>query len=74
MMTMIERKNVVGGNTIVYGQDGERLEEFMLFDPLDTTFVNDEKTFHEVSPISPSEPGRPGHRDMFVAVLSRAAR
>lgn len=69
MMVMIERKNVVGGNTIVYSLDGDRLDEFALSDPLDATFVNDEKIFHEVSPISLREPGLPGHRDMFVAVF-----
>jgi hypothetical protein len=73
MMVMIERKNVVGGNTIVYGLDGDRLDEFVLSDPLDATFVNDEKIFHEVSPISLLEPGRPGHRDMFVAVFRQGS-
>jgi hypothetical protein len=74
MMVMIERKNIVGGNTIVYDLDGERRGEFTLANPLDTVFVNDEKIFHEVTPISPGEPGRPGHRDMFVAVFFSAAR
>jgi hypothetical protein len=77
MMVMVERKNVTGGNTVVYGPDGERLDEFMLSSPLYATFVNDEQVFHDVTPIShcePGEPGQPGHRDMFVAVFHAATR
>jgi hypothetical protein len=74
MMVMVERQNVIGGNTVVYGLDGECLEEFQLARPLDATFVNDEQVFHYVTPISRCELSRPGHRDMFVAVFHALAR
>jgi hypothetical protein len=72
MMVMIGRKNVTGGNTIIYDQDSNPIDEFTLSDPLDTAFVNDERTFHEVSPISLRDPGQLGYRDMLVATFRKS--
>lgn len=71
LVTLIGRENVAGGVTgiRVEGRDGEA--SFTLEEPLDTVLLDDTRVWHGVTPISPIDPARPGHRDVLVLTFAR---
>lgn len=69
MMLMVNRFNVVGGETIIYDLEDRRLDEFTLANPLEVVFVNDERIRHAVAPVAPFDADQPGYRDVFVATF-----
>ncbi len=69
MMLLVNRFNVVGGVTRIHDLDDHRLDEFTLTSPLEMVLVDDERVRHGVTPIAPSDTGRPGYRDVLVATF-----
>ncbi|WP_268255942.1 2OG-Fe dioxygenase family protein [Streptomyces mashuensis] len=66
MMLMVNRSNVLNGESTIYDLDKNPLEKFTLAEPLDMAIVNDERVFHGVSPIDQLEGDRPAVRDVLV--------
>ncbi|WP_413110423.1 2OG-Fe dioxygenase family protein [Thaumasiovibrio sp. DFM-14] len=72
---MIRRYNILGGRTTVTNQQGEELASIELSDPFELVVADDEKTMHQVSPIS-VENGRIGtaYRDVLVIAFTHPSQ
>ena len=69
---MIARENVEGGRSGLYDATTRRpLYSRTLTAPGDLLIADDERTLHDATPIVPTVPGRPGHRDVFIDVITR---
>jgi hypothetical protein len=71
MMVMIQRTNIVGGQTTISDLDGNTLAKVSLQDPLDMAIVDDHRVYHEVSPVERRDSGDASHRDVLVATYRR---
>lgn len=71
LMTLIDRQNVVNGETSIHDLDGRRLTTFTLNKPFDSALVNDERVAHGVTPIMQLDPKFPGFRDVLVLTFRR---
>jgi hypothetical protein len=69
-MHLISRVCVYGGESKVYGLNGELLESFTLEAPYDSVFIHDEKVLHDVDPIV-SDANSIGYRDMLIIDYKR---
>jgi hypothetical protein len=69
LVLLISRDNIVSGTTTVYSPAGEPLGSFTLTDPLDAALVDDNRVAHGVTPVTPLDPARPGHRDVLVVTF-----
>lgn len=72
LITMIARTNLVGGETVIEDDSGNRLAQFVLSDPLDTAMVDDPRVKHGVTPVAPADPALPSCRDVLVLTWKRA--
>ncbi|MCD6047734.1 MAG: hypothetical protein K0S08_1381 [Gammaproteobacteria bacterium] len=63
---LITRKNIAGGESILYSSPEQELTKKTLENPLDTIFVNDKKVWHAVTPIIPAIDKEAGFRDMLL--------
>jgi hypothetical protein len=68
---MVQRQNVVGGETAITRVSGELLWQQALFAPLDIVIADDVMTKHAVSPIRRVDVDQAGHRDVLVAAFTR---
>jgi hypothetical protein len=69
LVLLVNRDNIVSGTTTVYTIEGEPLGSFTLTDPLDAALVDDNRVAHGVTPITPLDTSRPGHRDVLVVTF-----
>jgi len=73
LVLLVNRENIVSGTTTVYDLAGRPLGDFTLTDPLDAALVDDNRVAHGVTPVSPLDPARPGHRDVLVVTFRTAS-
>ena len=66
LIAMVARTNLVDGETIIEDDDGKRLAQFTLEQPLDAAFIEDARVMHGVTPIRPADPHAPSCRDVLV--------
>ncbi|GGJ18723.1 2OG-Fe dioxygenase family protein [Neoroseomonas lacus] len=71
LITMIARTNLDGGETVIEDDDGNRLAQFVLRDPLDTAVLDDPRVRHGVTPVAPADPAKPSCRDVLVLTWKR---
>lgn len=71
LITMIARTNLEGGETVIEDDDGRRLAQFVLRDPLDTAMLDDPRVKHGVTPVAPADPALPSCRDVLVLTWKR---
>lgn len=71
LITMIARTNLDGGETVIEDDDGNRLAQFVLRDPLDTAVLDDPRVRHGVTPVAPADPALPSCRDVLVLTWKR---
>ncbi len=71
LIVMIARTNLIGGETIIEDDAGNRLAQFVLQDPLDTAMVDDPRVTHGVTPVAPADPALPSCRDVLVLTWKR---
>ncbi|MBR0670289.1 2OG-Fe dioxygenase family protein [Neoroseomonas soli] len=71
LIGMIARTNLVGGETVIEDDAGNRLAQFVLQDPLDAALVDDPRVKHGVSPVAPADPALPSCRDVLVLTWKR---
>jgi hypothetical protein len=74
LVLLVSRDNIVSGTTTVYTLAGDPLGSFTLTDPLDAAFVDDTRVAHGVTPVTPLDPVRPGHRDVLVVTFRSRER
>lgn len=65
-VVLVDRVNIESGTTTVHAGDGNRLGAFTLRRPFDAALVDDHRVMHGVTPVEPSDPGLPAHRDVLV--------
>lgn len=71
MVMLVKRENVQSGVTIIEDTAHTKLGSFTLTHPCDTTFVDDHRVYHGVTPIEPIHPTAPAWRDVLVATFRR---
>lgn len=71
LITMIARTNLDGGETVIEDDNGNRLAQFVLRDPLDTAMLDDPRVRHGVTPVAPADPALPSCRDVLVLTWKR---
>lgn len=69
LVALIDRTNIESGTTTIHDASGEQLGEFTLTHALDSALVDDERVFHGVTPVLPSDPSKSAHRDVLVVTL-----
>ena len=71
LVLLVSRENIVSGTTTVFALDGRPLGTFTLTEPFEAALVDDHRVAHGVTPVAPSDPSRPGHRDVLVVTFRR---
>lgn len=71
LVLLVARRNIASGTTSVHGLDRRPLGSFTLEEPLDAALVDDHRVMHGVTPVVPSDPAHPGHRDVLVLTWRR---
>jgi hypothetical protein len=71
LIAMIARTNLEGGETVIEDDDGRRLAQFVLRDPLDTALLDDPRVRHGVTPVAPQDASLPSCRDVLVLTWKR---
>jgi hypothetical protein len=66
---VVERRQVIGGETRVFAQQGTSGVRFTLREPWTTLILDDERVVHETTAIRPAD--GPGHRDTLVLTFRR---
>ena len=68
---LINRTNVASGITQIFDCAGKLLGDFTLTDPLDAVFLDDNRVFHGVTPITPLNVEGKACRDVLVLTYCR---
>jgi hypothetical protein len=71
LVLLVSRVNVQSGETSIHDLAKQPLGSFTLTDPLDAAFTDDNRVYHGVTPVSPLDTTRPGHRDVLVVTFRR---
>ena len=71
LVLLIDRVNIASGETTIADLAKSPLGSFTLSDPLDAAVTDDNRVFHGVTPVTPLDPARPGHRDVLVVTFRR---
>ena len=69
VVMVVERRQVIGGETRVFAQQGTSGVRFTLREPWTTLILDDERVVHETTAIRPAD--GPGHRDTLVLTFRR---
>jgi len=72
LVLLVNRDNIVSGETTVYDLSGSPLGAFTLTDPFDATLIDDARVAHGVTAVTPLDARRRGCRDVLVVTLRRA--
>ncbi|MDQ0840951.1 2OG-Fe dioxygenase family protein [Streptomyces sp. V1I6] len=67
---LIGRDNATGGESTVYGLEGDEVLSATLREPASLLVSDDRATLHGVSPIRPVDTALPAHRDVLVTTLT----
>lgn len=70
-MMLVNRVNVVNGETSIYDRNRRPLSHFTLSRELEAAIVNDERVMHGVTPVIQLDPDRPAYRDVLVITFSK---
>lgn len=71
LVLLVNRINIASGETTIHDLAKCELGSFTLTDPMDAAFTDDNRVYHGVTPVSPLDPARPGHRDVLVVTFRR---
>lgn len=70
-MMMVNRTNIVNGETKIYDRARKHLSDYTLTAPLDAAIVNDERVMHGVTPIVRLDESLPAYRDVLVVTFCK---
>ncbi|EIJ34022.1 Protein of unknown function DUF2257 [Thiothrix nivea DSM 5205] len=73
LIMMMDRQNIRGGVSCVFGNDMRPLAEGSLEQAGDLMLVNDHAVYHGVTEISPADPAQPAWRDVLVLTFHKQA-
>jgi hypothetical protein len=71
LVLLVDRVNIRSGETTIADQRRRPLGSFTLTDALDAAMTDDNRVYHGVTPVTPLDPTRPGHRDVLVVTFRR---
>jgi hypothetical protein len=71
LVLLVDRVNIASGETTIGDLAKSPLGSFTLSAPLDAAVTDDNRVFHGVTPVTPLDPARPGHRDVLVVTFRR---
>jgi len=71
LVLLVSRVNIASGETSIGDLGMRPLGSFTLTDPLDSAVTDDNRVFHGVTPVTPLDPARQGHRDVLVVTFRR---
>jgi hypothetical protein len=71
LVLLVDRVNIASGETTIGDLRRQPLGSFTLTDPLDSAVTDDNRVYHGVTPVTPLDPARPGHRDVLVVTFRR---
>ncbi len=71
LVLLVSRINIASGETSIGDVGQAPLGSFTLTDPLDSAVTDDNRVYHGVTPVTPLDPTRPGHRDVLVVTFRR---
>jgi hypothetical protein len=71
LVLLVDRVNIQSGETTIADPRKRPLGSFTLTDPLDAAVTDDNRVYHGVTPVTPLDPARPGHRDVLVVTFRR---
>ena len=71
LVLLVSRLNISSGETSIGDLAKHPLGSFTLTDPLDAAVTDDNRVYHGVTPVTPLDPARPGHRDVLVVTFRR---
>lgn len=70
-MMLVNRVNVLNGETSIYNRDRHQLARYTLAKPFEAAIVNDERTMHGVTPILAEDVTQRGYRDVLVITFNK---
>ena len=70
---LVNRRNALRGVTEIFDNQGKRLGQFTLSDPMDIVLLDDSRVLHGVTPIEPANTGVKGVRDVLVLTFRHEA-
>ncbi|WP_302848127.1 2OG-Fe dioxygenase family protein [Atopomonas hussainii] len=70
-MMMVNRVNIVSGETTIYDRTKRPLSKYTLADEMEAAIVNDEQVMHGVTPIIQLDPQSPAFRDVLVITFKK---
>ncbi|MFB4394236.1 MULTISPECIES: 2OG-Fe dioxygenase family protein [unclassified Pseudomonas] len=70
-MMMVNRVNVVSGETTIYDRNKKPLSKYTLAEEMEAAIVNDEQVMHGVTPILQLDPQQPAFRDVLVITFKK---
>lgn len=70
-MMMVNRTNVVNGETTIYDRHKRPLSQYTLAEPMEAAIVNDEQVMHGVTPIIQLDLQQPAYRDVLVITFRK---
>src|SRR5579872_1534688 len=71
LVLLVDRVNIRSGETTIADQRKRPLGSFTLTGALDAAMTDDNRVYHGVTPVTPLDPARPGHRDVLVVTFRR---
>jgi hypothetical protein len=71
LVLLANRVNIASGETGIADLARRPLGSFTLTEPLDAAVTDDNRVYHAVTPVTPLDPTRPGHRDVLVVTFRR---
>ena len=71
LVLLVDRVNISSGETSIADLARQPLGSFTLTDPFDAAVTDDNRVYHGVTPVTPLDPARPGHRDVLVVTFRR---
>ena len=71
LVLLVDRVNVQSGETTVANLQRHALGSFTLTEPMDAAVTDDNRVYHGVTPVTPLDPIRQGHRDVLVVTFRR---
>lgn len=70
-MMMVNRVNVINGETRLYDHNGRLLRQHLLASEMEAAIVSDEHVMHGVTPILQLDPEQPAFRDVLVVTFKK---
>jgi hypothetical protein len=71
LVLLVDRVNVQSGETTICDGSRHPIGSFTLTETLDAAVTDDNRVYHGVTPVTPLDPARSGHRDVLVVTFRR---